>query len=192
MSYDLFDVIRNKVPLLTFFIQMMIVNIFYRECASEEQKIGFWIYFPILCLACLLWELGYTIRFFSHTYSHKSLKSRICFGIFSSFISVCTFCTASYYVEAGKPFSCIYPYNKTVAPILFYVTISIVILLSMYEHYKWGVIKSLLPFTVHDSQSISANNLGNFTEIQRVSDFGHRSQSFSQYGSPSAEYLLNQ
>lgn len=179
MAYEIFDVIRRKVPLMTLFVQMLIVNIFYRECVSDDgHMIGFWIYFPTLSLACFIWEMANCVRLFSQIYQHKTLKSRIIFGFISSLISTLTFCTASYYVEAGRPFSCIYPYNQVAAPIMFYLTITILVIISLFEHYKWSVIGSLLPMTVHNTITVSPDDVesgrtqltsGNFEDTHRLS-----------------------
>lgn len=171
MTHGIFDVVRHKVPLLSLFVQMLIVNVFYRECVSDEgHMIGFWIYFPTLSLICFVWELTYAFRLFSQIYQDKTLRSRIGFALISTMTSTLIFCTTSYYVEAGRPFSCIYPYNQIAATTLFYVTISLLILLSLYEHYRWGIIGSLLPMTIHDRiHDDSTIRSGNFTEIPRLS-----------------------
>src|SRR5438093_1173293 len=113
MSYNLLDIIKNKVPLFALFIQILIVNIFYKECVLDELHIiGFWIYFPILSLFCLLWEFVTTIKVFSVVYYYKTINSRLIFGSFSALISLSTFCCSSYYIETGKPFSCVFQYNE--------------------------------------------------------------------------------
>ena len=140
MSCDILDVIRRKVPLLTLLIQIFIVNIFYIECiGSNDYKLGTLIYFPILCVFCLIWEIIYTLKIFARVYSHKTLRSRLIFGIFSAILCVCMFCTTSFYIESGKPFSCVFEYNHHVASILFYTNIALVLIFSVFEHYKWGL-----------------------------------------------------
>jgi hypothetical protein len=161
MTYEFLDIIKRKIPLLTLLIQTMIVNIFFRECISDEnQIIGFWVYFPILCLFCLVWELIYVLIIFSKDYSHKSLNKRVFFGTITAIISLCTFCTTSYYIEEGRPFSCIFEYNSVVATVLFYSNIVIIIILSLYEHYVWGILEPLLPLYVQN-KNLSSNFLMN-------------------------------
>src|SRR5437660_692683 len=131
MSFEILDVIRRKVSLLTLLVQTFVVNIFFRECTGDENyKLSVWIYFPILGVLCLLWEFLYVLKIFARCYSHKPFRDRAIFGVFSALMSLCIFCTSSYYVEGGRPFSCVFDYNKIVATILFYSNIMLLLIFS--------------------------------------------------------------
>lgn len=146
--------------MLSLFFQVMTVNIFYTDCSNSSNPsyaIGFWIYFPLLCLMCLILETLSTIKRFSQLYSHKRLKSRMLIGICSILISLATFCSTSYFIETGRPFSCVFEYNHYVALITFCIDIFILVVFSMYEHYYWGVVQSLLPMYIQTNVNRSPN-----------------------------------
>ena len=146
--------------MLSLFFQILIVNIFYTDCSNSNDPvytIGFWVYFPLLCLICLILETFSTIKRFSHLYSHKPLKSRICVGVCSIFITLVTFCSTSYFIETGRPFSCVFEYNHLLASIIFCVDIIVLVTFSMYEYYCWGVVRSLLPMYIQTSTNKSPN-----------------------------------
>jgi hypothetical protein len=168
MIFELLDVIRHKIPMLSLFFQVMIVNIFYTDCSKlddDTYTIGFWIYFPLICLICLILETFSTIKRFSQLYSHKRLKSRICVGVCSILISLSTFCSTSYFIETGRPFSCVFEYNHLIAIIAFCVNIVIIVTFSIFEHYHWGIVRSLLPMYIQTNANHSPN--GSLSDLLR-------------------------
>lgn len=173
MAYEILDVIRRKVPLLTLLIQTFIVNIFYRECVNDPNyKLWVWIYFPFLCLFCVIWETIYGLRMLAKHYQHKSIRSRIILSIISAILSMSIFFTASYYVEAGRPFSCVSEYNKDIATVLFYTNIGLLLVFSAYEHYKWGVRGSLLPLYIQHNKLNDKLMTPRMTSVDSCETFG--------------------
>jgi hypothetical protein len=147
---DFFPVVQRKIPLVMTSIHVIIVNIFYRNCNSDSDsdKTGFWIYYPLICCLCFLWELFFIMKYYNKICTYVASKSRIRMALVSSVVSLSMFICVSYYIEIGRPFSCLFQYNHAVAAIIFCIGIMFLVSFSVYEHYSWGVYKSILPVSV--------------------------------------------
>lgn len=147
--FAILDVMKRKIPVLILTIHTLIVNTFYKTCeVSDKAKTGFMIYYPLLCLACLVWEAVHAYRASVKLYSHKSTKNHLWFSVLAASTSLFAFVGYSYYVEGGRPFSCVFNYNDTVAIIVLAVSFLLVTSISCIEHFYWGKIKSFLPLDI--------------------------------------------
>jgi len=145
MVHHLFEyshTIRRKIPLLTLCLQLAVANIFYRGCDTEifsgYYVTGFWIYFPVMCTLCLLWEIFDAINTYQKIYNHKSKRSIRWYGVASGSVSLWTYVSVSYFMGNGRSYDCVFTYDNLTANILFYTTILLVLCFSYIEYYKWG------------------------------------------------------
>ncbi len=145
--FEYTHVVRRKIPLSALCLQLAIANIFYQGCDKyEHYESGFWIYFPVMCFLCLVWEIFDAIKTYQKIYNHKSRYSTNVFGTISGFISMWTFVSISYFMANGRSFDCVYVYDNLLANILFYVSIFLVLSFSYIEYFKWGNVGPLLGY----------------------------------------------
>jgi len=123
-------ILRDKIPLFILTVQISITNIAFNEC--PYSNISFFIYFPLLCIFCLIYQ-----GFHSYISYHKiqDLKKKWLLVICSSLISLISFFAVSYYVPGGKPFSCFFNYNNIISTIVFYLSFCFVYIYSYIEHH---------------------------------------------------------
>ncbi len=120
-QYDFISIIKNKVPLIMLFIQFTIVDIFYNDCNKYENNIGFWIYYPSLCILCFSFEYYRAKQLYTRIYAHKTKNSIIFISILSSFLTLWTFFTVSNFIQNGHPYDCIFQYNLILPDVYFIV-----------------------------------------------------------------------
>ena len=124
-----FKILRTKIPLFILTIQLSITNIAFNECPSSD--LSFWIYYPTICIICIIYES-------LHAYlEYKDIKNNIkrwLMILCSSIMSLISFFAVSYYIPSGKPFSCFFKYDSSIAAIIFYLSFGLVYLYSYIEH----------------------------------------------------------
>ena len=133
---------KKKIPILPLTIQLVITNSVYNnknnvELSYSTYLIGFWIYFPLLCLITCIWESFHAYTEYKNKYPQRTHKERVCYTILSTFISLWVFIATSYYINDGIPFSILFEYNTIIANITFYMSYALVSLITYLEHYKW-------------------------------------------------------
>ena len=130
---------REKIPILPLLLQFIIVRNVYQDDSDENLKRTiFWVYYPILCFICLIYEYVYAYSYYTKHYNTHSFKQRLLFSILSSFISLWSFIATSYYIQDGKPFSILFDYNSLVANVIFYLSFGLISLITYLEHFKWS------------------------------------------------------
>lgn len=135
MVRKLIDIIRDKIPILTILVQIIIVHNCFHICDNKQdiQATAILIYYPILLVACAIWETAYAVRIYIKTQPDKPKALWFFMSGVSGMISTLIFFTFTYYVDDGRPLSCIIVYNKLIAGIIFYVMIGITLLFSLIE-----------------------------------------------------------
>lgn len=141
---------RKKIPLITIFVHMVVVSIFYRECiggttTNFNKKIVFLIYYALLCIICFLWELYCILEFYKNKYSFNRHKSRFNIGLLSAFISLLVFICGSYYFDTKGPFNCLFIYYNSISIFLICYGCIMLVCFSIFERFIWGIQKSVLP-----------------------------------------------
>ena len=81
---------KKKIPVLPLTLQLIIVKSVYPsyDPSNNIYLIGFWIYYPILCLICGGWEAVHAYIDYNKVYPHRTKKERVCYTILSTFISI--------------------------------------------------------------------------------------------------------
>jgi hypothetical protein len=96
--------------------------------------------------------------------------------------------STSYYIESGRPFVCVFSYDHIFAEGLFSVSIAILLIFSLIEHYKFGKIESLLPTTIINNTS--NNRFSNSFNLFNKSNKSNQSNQLNQ-NKISTESLLS-
>ena len=130
---------KKKIPVLPLTVHLIVIKSIYEDYDADDisYMVGFWIYYPILCLMCCTLEGFHSYMDYKKTYPHRSIKERICYTGLSTFISFWIFVVTCYYIEDGVPFSDIYPYNKIITSIIFYSSYGLIGLITYLEHFQW-------------------------------------------------------
>lgn len=132
------SILREKFPLFVLTIHTTITVHLFQPCTNtNEQKLYFWIYYPILCLFCFIWEIMHGWVNYTTKYPHGKNKDHIFYTILTGFIGVWSFIVTSYYVNLGLPFKCLFNYDTNLATIIFYSSTLIITLISYTEHLHW-------------------------------------------------------
>lgn len=168
--------VQKKLPLLTMFIHMMIVNIFFQECSGSDndndyafgtktnKMIGFLIYYPILCVSCFIWNYMVAMHHYDKEYSYITYRSRRLMSFASAVTSFTTFTCGSYYFEFGQPFKSLFSYYKSLRIFLICYAFVLITCFSIFEILIWSVRKSDLPLYVGDSHIYEAQFLQNYND----------------------------
>jgi len=178
--------IQTKLPLLTLFVHFMIVSIFYRNCDITDtnihnKRIGFAVYYTLLCVMCVMWEYYCALDFYEKNYSFFTHKSRIMMGILSTIISLMILICSSYYFDMRGPFNCLFEYNNFMSGFLFCYGFLMVIGFSLFERFIWGVYKSVLPTHI-DSEEENKNT--EHIETQLENDYNNMNPASNFYALP--------
>jgi len=123
----------HKIPVFVLSIHLAIVSEVYDVCNnSSEQKTLFWVYYPFMCVLCFLWEFLYIYLHIGSKISYVGHKN-ICYSLTNAFISLFSYISTSYYMQDGKPFSCVFDYDKNIATVFFYLSYAIIFTVSTFE-----------------------------------------------------------
>ena len=142
-TLDVLTYMKQKVPIFVLTLQTLITNHVYDNCNNEKDlQIIFWIYYPFLCILCILIEFYTTwtrtkfLEIAIHNENHfiNNKKNKIVYCSVTTIISLLSFIITSYYINTGLPFRCIFNYDKTIATFLFYFTFGLIFILSTIEH----------------------------------------------------------
>lgn len=141
--YEFVNILRRKMPLLALLIHIIVVNIFYSRCEkTNSYEYLLWSYYTPLTVLALFWEFYHARQTYIRMYKYTSGFSVTLLAIVSTIVSVTTFVTTSYYIEQGKPFSCVLNYNRFYATIVFYSMFLVVFLFGVYEYRRWKPIST--------------------------------------------------
>lgn len=133
---NIITTMKKKIPILPLTINSIIAKTVYNVGElDEERKIAFYIYFPALCILCILWEAAHAYLHFIKVYPHHSFFSRIAFTIISTIIALWVFVTTAYYL--GSPFSLFKSYSDIVAIIVLLMSFGFISLITFFEHVIW-------------------------------------------------------
>lgn len=134
-ALDAIDLMRKKIPVFAWTIEVAVTTHVFEDCPPDLNLVSiFWGYYITTLLLCGIWESVYSwMNFPSHAFP-QTKKNRIIYTIFHVLVSLIAFISTSYYIQEGLPFSCIFPYNKTIATIIFYITYGVVVVLGIVEH----------------------------------------------------------
>lgn len=133
-------IMKEKVPIFVIGIQTLIANTIYSQTFLTDININidklilinfFWIYFPILCIICGIWEFYNAIDIYKNKNLNIDFKHIIIYSILSTISSIITFIIFSFYINDGRPFIILFNYNYLYVSIIFY---------------SWGIILSILNF----------------------------------------------
>jgi len=134
MARKLVDIIRDKIPILAILVQIIIVHNCFKICDKDDiQKMVILIYYPVLLVACAIWETAYAVRTYIKNHPEKPKPLWFFMGSVSGMISTLIFFAFTYYIEDGRPLSCLIVYDKLIADIILYVMIGIALLFSFIE-----------------------------------------------------------
>ena len=73
-------IMERKIPFIPLAIQFAIVNNAYSQCTypgNDTYRIGFWIYFPLLCLLCFIWESFHAWTFYNKIIPLYGLRRKL-------------------------------------------------------------------------------------------------------------------
>jgi len=142
-TLDVLTYMKQKVPIFVLTLQTLITNHVYDDCNNEKDlQIIFWIYYPFLCILCILIEFYTTwtrtkfLEVAIHNENHfiNNKKYKIAYCSVTTIISLLSFIVTSYYINTGLPFRCIFNYDKTISAFIFYFTFGLIFILSTIEH----------------------------------------------------------
>lgn len=187
---ELSDVVRRKIPTMFIVVQLLIAFIAYNKCNNSfTTTISMWIYFPILCFSCYMWELGFTLSYYVMKYPYNHDKTVVMMANISSILSLLLFITSSYYFGNGVPFSCVYDHNATIAGLLLCCVCMIIFSFVLYEVYVWGESRSITPveftgdytkkFIINDGSQKDEDRNG---ESHYGTDIGHNNDEYNSDG----------
>jgi len=97
-----------------------------------------------------VWEAFHAWHHFHDAYPYKRKKERNIFVAISTFISLLAFVSSAYFMHDGKPFVCLFPYDRVVAIIVFCLSLGFIVLITYIEHYRWAKLDDMQFFpTTH-------------------------------------------
>ena len=124
----------KKIPNSCLSLQIIITKHVYTDASLDNDVMNaiFWIYYPSLCVFCILWEFFHAKKEYKDRKWSKCKKN--CLSILSSFISVWIFIATSYFIQDGKPFSILFDYESHIASIIFYMSFLWISIILLIEH----------------------------------------------------------
>ena len=124
----------KKIPNSCLSLQIIITKHVYTDASLDNDVMNaiFWIYYPSLCVFCILWEFFHAKNEYKDRKWSKCKKNGL--SILSSFISVWIFIATSYFIQDGKPFSILFDYESHIASIIFYMSFLWISIILLIEH----------------------------------------------------------
>jgi hypothetical protein len=136
------NILRSKFPALLLTVYTVLTSSLYGNTCdgvdTYDNKVGFLIYYPILCLICFVWEGIYSWGQYIKSYPHGSNKEHILFSVVSSFLGTLSFFVITYITASGFPFKCFFSYEIPVAIIIWAISTLVVVVASYFEHLHWS------------------------------------------------------
>lgn len=129
--------LSRKIPHVPLAVHFAIVHFVFPQCTTNARSI-FWGYYPILCTFVLIWEGISSYAHFRTVYRGKNRGEMILFAILNSFMSVFAFISLTFFLQDGRPMSCIFAYNRDIAFVVFAMCVASIAILTYFEHFWWG------------------------------------------------------
>ena len=137
------NILRSKFPAFILTVYTVLTTALYGKSGCEgvdthDNKVEFLIYYPILCLICLIWEGVYSWSQYTKAYPHGTKKNHIMFSVISSVLGTLSFIGITYISASGFPFSCFFEYSASIAVLIWAISTLIVVVTSYFEHLHWN------------------------------------------------------
>jgi len=131
----------RKIPHVIITAYIIIAHSGFKNCpVGNKYKEAYIATMAVLSILCFAYEFFDAYVEFVKVYNNPTKKSLYGYCILSSLVSLLMFLSLSFVIFNGQPYSCYYPYDDTIALILFCLSVVIVVGVSGLEHYFWNKI----------------------------------------------------
>jgi len=145
---NIINSLKNKIPNLFLTIQIFIANSVYKSSTQldvDTLKTIFYVYYPILCVFCGLWEYIHSYYNYKKKYPQFNKKKNILFSLLSSFVSIIALVAISFYINNGVPFTLFFEYEHDIGLIVMLFSFCLISLITHLEHLKCNINNTITP-----------------------------------------------
>lgn len=137
------NILRSKFPALFLTIYTVLTTSLYGKNScdgvdTKDNKLTFLIYYPFLCVLCVVWEMVYSWIQYQKTYPSGTKKDHLLYSFVSAILGGLSFFVVTYVMSSGFPFSCFFSYSPKIALVIWALVTLFVAMVTYVEHLHWN------------------------------------------------------